>query len=57
VAKLQAHFGQAQADLEGIAMAAERAGRRAAKLDAVEFDEPAPASDATGRKGVTIVRS
>ncbi|WP_102109183.1 DNA recombination protein RmuC [Oceaniglobus roseus] len=38
VEKLNTHFGQARADLEGISTAAERAGRRAARLDGFEFE-------------------
>ncbi len=46
VDKLGTHFGQARADLEGIQTAAERAGKRAARLDSFDFAElegPAPA--------------
>lgn len=39
VDKLNTHFGQARADLEGITTAAERAGKRAAKLDNFDFEE------------------
>ena len=47
VEKLNTHFGQARADLEGIQTAAERAGKRAARLDNFDFEEleadaPAP---------------
>ncbi|SMH46262.1 DNA recombination protein RmuC [Maritimibacter sp. HL-12] len=42
VDKLNSHFGQARADLEGIGIAAERAGKRAAKLDNFDFEEIAP---------------
>ncbi len=42
VAKLNTHFGQARADLEGIGTAAERAGKRAAKLDNFDFEELDP---------------
>ena len=45
VDKLNTHFGQARADLEGISTAAERAGKRAARLDAFDFEELAPARD------------
>lgn len=38
VDKLNTHFGQARADLEGIGVAASRAGTRAAKLDSLEFE-------------------
>jgi len=39
VDKLNTHFGQARADLEGINTAAERAGKRAARLDNFDFEE------------------
>ena len=39
VGKLNTHFGQARADLEGLGTAAERAGKRAAKLDNFDFEE------------------
>jgi DNA recombination protein RmuC len=42
VAKLNTHFGQARADLDGIGTAAERAGKRAAKLDNFDFEELDP---------------
>jgi DNA recombination protein RmuC len=45
VDKLNTHFAQARADLDGIQTAAERAGKRAAKLDNFDFEElegPAP---------------
>lgn len=45
VDKLNVHFGQARADLEGISTAAERAGKRAAKLDNFDFEELAPEAD------------
>ena len=37
--KLETHFRQARADLDGIGTAAERAGKRAAKLDNFDFEE------------------
>ena len=37
--KLESHFDQARRDVEGIATAAERAGKRAAKLDNFDFEE------------------
>ncbi|KGB80805.1 recombinase RmuC [Rhodovulum sp. NI22] len=46
VGKLNAHFAQARGDLEGIGTAAERAGKRAAKLDNFDFEELAPEEDA-----------
>jgi DNA recombination protein RmuC len=39
VDKLNTHFGQARKDLEGISTAAERAGKRAARLDNFDFEE------------------
>ncbi|MBM7066041.1 DNA recombination protein RmuC [Actibacterium sp. 188UL27-1] len=39
VEKLDTHFGQARKDLDGIGTAAERAGKRAAKLDNFDFEE------------------
>ncbi len=47
VGKLNTHFNQARADLDGIGVAAERAGKRAARLDNFDFEELAPdAADA-----------
>ncbi|WP_289044130.1 DNA recombination protein RmuC [uncultured Aliiroseovarius sp.] len=37
--KLESHFDQARRDVEGITTAAERAGKRAARLDNFDFDE------------------
>lgn len=42
VGKLNTHFGQARIDLEQINTAAERAGKRAARLDNFDFEEIAP---------------
>jgi len=42
VGKLDTHFRQAREDLEGIGTAAERAGKRAARLDNFDFEEVAP---------------
>lgn len=42
VEKLSTHFHQARADLDGITTAAERAGKRAARLDNFDFEELAP---------------
>ncbi len=39
VARLDSHFRQARDDIEGIGTAAERAGKRAAKLDSFDFEE------------------
>ena len=44
--KLETHFDQARRDVEGISTAAERAGKRAARLDNFDFEELAP-EDAT----------
>jgi len=46
VGKLGTHFNQARADLDGIGVAAERAGKRAARLDNFDFEELAPTVDA-----------
>ncbi|WP_347311541.1 DNA recombination protein RmuC [Defluviimonas sp. SAOS-178_SWC] len=48
VDKLSTHFNQARGDLDGITTAAERAGKRAAKLDNFDFEELAP-EDGTPR--------
>jgi DNA recombination protein RmuC len=37
--KLETHFDQARRDVEGITTAAERAGKRAARLDAFDFGD------------------
>jgi DNA recombination protein RmuC len=42
VDKLSTHFNQARADLDGISTAAERAGKRAARLDNFDFEDLAP---------------
>lgn len=42
VEKLSTHFHQARSDLDGITTAAERAGKRAAKLDNFDFEELSP---------------
>ena len=42
VDKLNTHFHQARSDLEGIGVAAERAGKRAARLDNFDFEDLAP---------------
>lgn len=46
VGKLDTHFNQARADLDGIGTAAERAGKRAARLDNFDFEELAPETGA-----------
>ncbi|MEP3785267.1 DNA recombination protein RmuC [Ascidiaceihabitans sp.] len=55
VNKLNTHFGQARADLDGISTAAERAGKRAAKLDNFDFEEleTAPANVVSLTQGDT----
>lgn len=45
VEKLSTHFHQARSDLDGITTAAERAGKRAARLDNFDFEELAPEDD------------
>ncbi|SMX46231.1 DNA recombination protein RmuC [Actibacterium lipolyticum] len=45
VDKLNTHFTQARGDLDGITTAAERAGKRAAKLDNFDFEELSPEED------------
>ena len=47
-AKLETHFRQARGDLEGISTAAERAGKRAAKLDNFDFEELEPEQPTLG---------
>ncbi len=42
VNKLNTHFGQARKDIDDISIAAERAGKRAIKLDNFDFEEIAP---------------
>jgi len=42
VGKLGTHFSQARADLDSIGTAAERAGKRAARLDNFDFEELSP---------------
>lgn len=42
VSKLDTHFRQAREDVEGIGIAAERAGKRAARLDNFDFEELSP---------------
>lgn len=46
VEKLSTHFNQARSDLDGISTAAERAGKRAARLDNFDFEELAPEAEA-----------
>jgi len=45
VQKLDTHFNQARRDLDGIGTAAERAGKRAAKLDNFDFEEIEPEAE------------
>lgn len=39
VDRLNSHFSQARSDLEGITVAAERAGKRAVRLDSLDFED------------------
>jgi DNA recombination protein RmuC len=48
VEKLNTHFNQARADLDGISTAAERAGKRAARLDNFDFEEITPEAPLPG---------
>jgi DNA recombination protein RmuC len=43
VAKLDTHFNQARQDLDGITTAAERAGKRASRLESFEFEDESDA--------------
>lgn len=54
VQKLDTHFDQARRDVEGIGIAAERAGKRAAKLDNFDFEELAP--DAVQDASASVAR-
>ena len=49
--KLETHFDQARRDVEGITTAAERAGKRAAKLDNFDFEEVADSNVVPLAKG------
>ncbi|MCC0062756.1 MAG: DNA recombination protein RmuC [Defluviimonas sp.] len=55
VDKLATHFHQARGDLDGITTAADRAGKRAAKLDNFDFEVLAP--DAEEPRVVPIAKS
>ncbi|MGV6848652.1 MAG: DNA recombination protein RmuC [Marinibacterium sp.] len=46
VANLDRHFGQAAKDIADIKISADRAGRRAVRLDRFEFDDPGPSGPA-----------
>ncbi|MFZ1726824.1 MAG: DNA recombination protein RmuC [Albidovulum sp.] len=48
VSKLDTHFTQARGDIDDILTAAERAGKRAGRLDNFDFEELAPESDGAG---------
>ena len=48
-AKLETHFDQARRDVEGISTAAERAGKRAARLDNFDFEELEPGDNSVVR--------
>lgn len=47
VGKLSTHFNQARSDLDDITVAAERAGKRATRLDNFDFEEISPDAGAT----------
>jgi DNA recombination protein RmuC len=46
VDNLDRHFGQAAKDLEDIKISADKAGKRARRLDNFDFEELAPDTDA-----------
>ncbi|MDJ1009335.1 MAG: DNA recombination protein RmuC [Paracoccaceae bacterium] len=52
VGKLDSHFNQARADIDGITTAAERAGKRAERLDNFDFEE----IEADATPASTVVR-
>jgi DNA recombination protein RmuC len=54
VQKLDTHFNQARADLDGIGTAAERAGKRASKLDNFDFEELAPDTSAEAKPAEVV---
>ncbi|MGI3170236.1 DNA recombination protein RmuC [Pseudooceanicola sp. C21-150M6] len=56
VQKLDTHFDQARRDVEGIGIAAERAGKRAAKLDNFDFEELAPEDTLEQDAGAAVAR-
>jgi DNA recombination protein RmuC len=45
VGNLDRHFAQAQKDVEEIKLSADKAGRRARRLDSFDFEELAPEPD------------
>ena len=47
-AKLEQHFRQAQEDVAGVALSAEKVGRRAGRIEAVEFDDQNGGAEAPG---------
>jgi DNA recombination protein RmuC len=51
VLDLQRHFGQANADIEKIVTSSERIHSRGRKIEALEFEEPAPAAELEHRNG------
>jgi len=57
VAKLDTHFRQAREDLEGIGTAAERAGKRAARLDNFDFEEVGPDASTPALPSLKVDRS
>ena len=54
VGKLDSHFNQARKDIDDVMVAAERAGKRATRLDSFEFDELD--SDAASENIVSLTR-
>jgi DNA recombination protein RmuC len=56
-AKLETHFDQARADIEGLSIASERAGKRAARLDNFDFEELAPDPDPSDIVRLTKAKS
>lgn len=55
VESLDRHFGQAAKDIEDIKISSEKAGRRAKRLDAFDFEEIAP--DAAAPRVVPLVKT
>jgi len=54
VQKLDTHFNQARADLDGIGTAAERAGKRASNHDNFDFEELAPDTPADAKPAEVV---
>jgi DNA recombination protein RmuC len=53
VLKLQTHFGQASDDVEQVLISADKIAKRGARIEALEFDEPAP-GPSPAQTGVVI---